>query len=150
MRHLLFTLITLFGCTLAYSQTFIGKEKHINTILENTKKFSEYVNTNNYKMIAESYTNDAKIFPQKQKILEGKQEILNYWTLPKGLKTINHKITQHEIRIVKNTAYDHGVYQGTTIKPNGEKSTWKGKYVIVWKKVGADWKIYLDIWNSIK
>ncbi|MDO5981263.1 nuclear transport factor 2 family protein [Flavivirga spongiicola] len=131
------------------SQTDIEKEKHIKQIIENTKNFSEYVNTSNYKMIGESYTDDAKIFPQRGEILEGKEAILKYWTLPKGIKTINHKITQHKIRIVENTAYDYGLYQGTTVKENGEQSNWSGKYVIVWKKEGENWKMYLDIWNNI-
>jgi len=29
-------------------------------------------------------------------------------------------------------------------------SSWKGKYVIVWKKVDSKWKMHLDIWNSVK
>jgi ketosteroid isomerase-like protein len=149
MKQTLSIILLIFSINAATSQTYIGKEKHIKQILENTKNFSEYLNTSNYKMVVESYTNDAKIFPQRGKILEGKEAILKYWTLPEGIKTINHKITQHEISIDKNTAYDYGVYQGTTVKKTGEQSTWHGKYVIVWKKKGKDWKIHLDIWNSL-
>ena len=100
-------------------------------------------------MIGASYTKDAKIFPQRGKIIEGVADIINYWTLPEGVKTMNHKITPSEITIVGDTAYDYGYYQGETLQANGEKSAWKGKYVIVWKRVGAEWKMYLDIWNSI-
>jgi len=149
MKLLLSISLLFFSINFATGQTYNGKEKHIKQILKNTEKFSEYVNTNNFKMIGESYTEDAKIFPQKGKILEGKKAILKYWSLPEGKKTINHKITQHEITIVKNTAYDYGVYQGTSIKPDGTKSNWSGKYVIVWKRVDGNWKIYLDIWNNL-
>jgi len=149
MRLLISILLLIFSVNLASSQTYIGKEKHIKQILENTKKFSKYLNTSNYQMVGESYTDDAKIFPQSGEILEGKEAILKYWIPPKGFKTINHKITQHEIRIVKKTAYDYGIYQGTTVKENGEQRSWKGKYVIVWKKEGKNWKIYLDIWNNL-
>lgn len=149
MKSLLPILLSLFSIITVNGQTYVGKKQHIKQIIENTKNFSEYVNTNNYKMITESYTDDAKIFPQKGEILEGKQAILKYWTLPEGMKTINHKITQREITIVKNTAYDYGVYQGTTVEKDKTKSNWSGKYVIVWKKIGKDWKIYLDIWNNI-
>lgn len=149
MRLLIYISLFLFSINVANSQSYIGKDKQIKQILKNTKNFSKYVNTSNYKMIRDSYTDDAKIFPQRGKILEGKQAILKYWTLPEGVKTINHKIKQYEIRIVKNTAYDYGIYTGTTVKKNGEQSNWSGKYVIVWKKEGKDWKIYLDIWNSL-
>lgn len=148
MKLLISFTLLLFSINLANSQIYVGKEKHIKQILENTKKFSEYVNTSNYKMIGESYTANAKIFPQKGKMLEGKESIIKYWILPKGVKILNHKITQHEIRIVKNTAYDYGVYEGITIKENGEQNNWSGKYVMVWKKEGKYWKIYLDIWNN--
>ncbi|WP_299135081.1 DUF4440 domain-containing protein [uncultured Tenacibaculum sp.] len=149
MRLLIYISLLFLSIKVANSQTYIGKEKQIKQILENTKNFSKYVNTSNYKMIGECYTTDAKIFPQRGNILEGKKAIVKYWTLPEGIKTIQHKITQHEIRIVKNTAYDYGIYEGTTVKKDGKKTSWKGKYVIVWKKVAGNWKIYLDIWNSL-
>ena len=69
--------------------------------------------------------------------------------MPEGVKTSNHKITPIEITVVGDTAYDYGYYEGTTLKATAEKSSWKGKYVIVWKRVGTEWKMYLDIWNSI-
>lgn len=149
MKKILLVLVIVLYHHQMFCQNYVGKKEDITQIIENTRSFSEYVNTNNYKMITESYTDDAKIFPQKGEILKGKQAILKYWTLPEGIRTINHKITQHEITIIKNTAYDYGVYQGTTIKKDGTMSNWNGKYVIVWKKVGKDWKIYLDIWNNI-
>ena len=60
-----------------------------------------------------------------------------------------HKITPKEIKVVGNEAYDYGYYEGTTLRANGSESNWKGKYVIIWKKVAGEWKIYLDIWNRI-
>jgi ketosteroid isomerase-like protein len=149
MKLLLSFLLIFFSINVAIGQTYIGKEKYIQQILKNTEKFSEYLNTSNYKMVGESYTDDAKIFPQKGKILVGREEILKYWTLPDGMKTANHKITQREITVVKNTAYDYGVYNGTTVKANGEQDNWNGKYVIVWKRIKGEWKIYLDIWNNL-
>ena len=149
MKLLLQIALFIFIVNQAIAQNYVGKEKDIQQILQNVKNFSTYVNSSNYKMIGESYTNDAKIFPQRGEIITGLEGILKYWKLPDGIKTINHKITPREIRIVGNTAYDYGHYQGTTRKANGEENTWKGKYVIVWKKVGKNWKMYLDIWNNI-
>ncbi|WP_109853302.1 DUF4440 domain-containing protein [Aquimarina sp. AU58] len=150
MKSFLSILFLMLIGSQAIGQNYIGEKAEINQILENGKNFSKYVNTSNYKMIGESYTEDAKIFPNNLKILEGTEDILGYWRLPEGIKIINHKIDPIEIKIIGNEAYDYGTYQGTTKKADGEEITWKGKYVIVWKKVGANWKIYLDIWNSIK
>ncbi|WP_271784408.1 YybH family protein [Aquimarina algiphila] len=130
------------------AQTLKGNKEDINQIIENTKEFSRYVMASDYKMIASSYTEDAKIFPNNTIILEG-EDIIKYWTLPKGISTSFHKITQTEITVVEDTAYDYGYYEGKTKQKDGQISSWQGKYVIVWKKVKGNWKMHLDIWNNI-
>lgn len=149
MKKIVILILIAFMTVQCAKQSKVDHQRDIEKIEQNAQKFSSYVNSSNYKMIAESYTKDAKIFPQRGKIINGVDGILKYWTLPEGVKTINHKITPNEITIVEDTAYDYGYYEGTTIRPNGDKSSWEGKYVIVWKRVGDDWKMYLDIWNSI-
>ncbi len=131
------------------AQTLNGNKEDIKTILKNTENFSKYVMTSDYEKIASSYTDDAKIFPNNTKILEG-EDIIKYWTLPEDISTSYHKITQTEITIVEDTAYDYGYYEGKTKHKDGHISSWKGKYVIVWKKIEDHWKMYLDIWNSVQ
>ncbi|MEM8507626.1 MAG: DUF4440 domain-containing protein [Bacteroidota bacterium] len=142
---LLLLAVSYFGL----SQTFTGNQKDVDQILENTKTFSAYVMRSDYTGIASSYTADAKIFPNTTLILEG-EDIIKYWTLPEGLSRPYHKITQSEITVIENTAYDYGYYEGKTKRNDGQLSSWKGKYVIVWKKIEGQWKMYLDIWNSVK
>ncbi|MFS4469697.1 YybH family protein [Maribacter sp. 2210JD10-5] len=139
----------LFVYNVNFAQEYIGSKNDINQIIENTKHFSEYVMASDYEMIAASYTEDAKIFPNNTKILEG-EDIIKYWTLPEGVNTAYHKISQSEITVVENTAYDYGYYEGKTKHKDGRTSSWKGKYVIVWKKVNDQWKMYLDIWNGVR
>ena len=149
MKKALLLVLIAFTLVQCSEQKTIDTQKDIDQIHQNIKNFSSYVNSSNYQMIGASYTKDAKIFPQRGKIISGIEGILKYWKLPEGVQTSNHKITPTEITVVGDTAYDYGYYEGTTIKANGEKSSWEGKYVIVWKRVGNDWKMYLDIWNSI-
>ena len=130
------------------AQQYNGNRDDIDVILKNTAQFSAYVMASDYQGISNSYTEDAKVFPNKSKILSG-GSIMEYWTLPEGVSTPYHKIRQEEITIVGNTAYDYGYYEGKTKHKDGRISSWAGKYVIVWKKVDTDWKMYLDIWNSI-
>ncbi|WP_430408443.1 YybH family protein [Kordia sp.] len=149
MKKLLLLVFVACTFTQCIDNEINDTEKDIAQIRQNIKDFSSYVNTSNYEMIGASYTEDAKIFPQRGKMIAGRTNIVKYWTLPEGIKTINHKITPSEITIVDDTAYDYGHYEGTTVKSDGEESSWKGKYVIVWKRVNGNWKMYLDIWNSI-
>ncbi len=139
--------LTTYGQVLA--QTLNGNKEDIQIILINTEDFSKYVMASDYEKISKSYTEGAKIFPNNTEILEG-EDIKKYWTLPEGISTSYHKITQTEITIVEDTAYDYGYYEGKTKHKDGRISSWKGKYVIVWKKVSGDWKMYLDIWNGVK
>ncbi|WP_338759330.1 DUF4440 domain-containing protein [Bernardetia sp. ABR2-2B] len=149
MRNL-FILSIIFLCwNSSQAQTFVGKQKHINQILDNTRKFSEYVMKSDYEGIANCYTSDAKIFPNNTKILTGRDSIISYWALPEGVGTLFHKITQSEIRINGNEAYDYGYYEGKTKYADGRESSWQGKYVIVWRREKGVWKIYLDIWNKV-
>jgi ketosteroid isomerase-like protein len=131
------------------AQTYLGKQKDIDQILENITKFSEYVVAADYDNIAASYTKDGKIFPNRLNIISGRADVRKYWVLPEGVRTIAHKITPVEIKVKGKEAYDYGYYEGTTRRANGEEVSWRGKYVIIWRKVGKEWKIYLDIWNSV-
>ena len=132
------------------AQNYQGKKKDIDRILKNTESFSQYYMKGEYKKMADSYTVDGKIFPTNSNIIEGKIAIEKKWILPEGIKILHHKVSPKEINVIKKYAYDYGIYEGKTLKSNGEIVSWKGKYVIVWKKEKGDWKIYLDIWNRIK
>ncbi len=44
-------------------------------------------------------------------------------------------------------AYDYGWYTFAFDTDNG-RVTDKGKYVVVWKKIGGTWKIKADIFNT--
>lgn len=37
---------------------------------------------------------------------------------------------------------------GTYVMSDSTKAIEKGKYIVLWKKEGGQWKIYRDIWNS--
>lgn len=134
---------------LGFAQTFEGNQKEIAVILENIKNFSTFYMNLDYDGIANSYTIDAKIMPPGADIITGREAIKQRWTLPNGVKIPYHKITPIEIKIVGKYAYDLGYYEGKTIQKNGNEVSWKGKYIIVWRKEHNNWKIYADVWNNI-
>ncbi|MEM1217839.1 MAG: DUF4440 domain-containing protein [Bacteroidota bacterium] len=135
---------------LAYNQNYQGKQKEIDAILAEIKAFSEHVVAGDSEKIAAAYTADAKIFPSGREILAGSQDILTYWTFPSDNKITYHKILPEEIVVRKKEAYDYGYYEGKTQRADGSTLNWRGKYVIIWKKVAGQWKIYLDIWNRVE
>ena len=147
LRFLLICLVIACNAHFAQAQTYIGKQKHIDQILTNIEQFSKFYMAGDVESLVNCYTDDGKIFPGGRMIMEGAEDLRAYWTIPEGAKTLYHKIKPVEIKVVKDTAYDYGYYEGKSQNTKGEKSSWQGKYLIVWKKVGKDWKIYLDIWN---
>ncbi|MEL6811149.1 MAG: DUF4440 domain-containing protein [Bacteroidota bacterium] len=150
MRSIYIGLLAFICISQATAQTFNGNKEDIQQIVNNAKAFSAYVMSSDYDGIWSSYTPDAKIFPNDMEITEGKTDIMNYWRLPEGVTTIHHKLMPEEITILGDTAYDYGTYEGTTRGKDGSENNWKGKYVVVWKRHDGNWKMYLDIWNSIK
>jgi ketosteroid isomerase-like protein len=149
MRLSLVTLALFLAVFQLPAQTYTGPQEDIDQIQENTRKFSEYIVNADYDNIAASYTEDAKIFPRNVDIIDGQEKIKGYWILPEGVKTTHHKVTALEIKVIGDEAYDYGYYEGRSSR-NGEESSRQGKYVIVWKKIDGNWKMYLDIWNSIR
>jgi ketosteroid isomerase-like protein len=99
--------------------------------------------------LANAYCKEGLILPPGADIIMGREAIKQSWILPKGVSVPHHKITPVEITVKDDWAYDIGYYEGTTIKRNGDKVNFRGKYVIVWKKEDGDWKIYADAWNRI-
>ncbi|MGI9550627.1 MAG: YybH family protein [Aurantibacter sp.] len=124
----------------------IEKEK----ILTAAKNFSKAYMDGNLDAIANAYTGDGKIFPNNTPIIEGREAIRKRWELPEGVQVLHHELNPEEVNLLGNYAYDYGYYQGKTKKVNGNIDEWKGKYVVVWKKVENDWKMYLDIWNRVQ
>ncbi len=144
MAFLLFSSFNLFA------QNYSGEQKDIDAILKNIENFSQYYMNADYPMLASCYTLDGKIFPNNAQIIEGRDAIEKRWTLPQGVAILKHQVTPIEIKVINEYAYDYGIYEGETLRANGSTISWKGKYVIVWKKIDGEWKIYLDIWNDIK
>lgn len=127
-------------------------EKDQNLIRRNARLFSAAIVAGDYDFVVNAYTEDGKIFPNNAKILEGSDALRKYWTPNPQNKsrTSFHKLMPEEIKILGEEAYDYGYYEGKTLQENGQESSWKGKYVVVWKEVAPDvWKMYLDIWNRV-
>lgn len=151
LKHCASTVLGVFlFAGIALGQSSARDEKALQTIRQNSENFSKNLVAGDYLAVTQAYTDDAKIFPPNLNVLTGTDSILAYWT-PKPSstwRTVHHKVEPAEIKISGDTAYDWGYYEGSSLNEKGEKSDWKGKYVIIWKETSPGvWKIYLDCWN---
>lgn len=125
------------------------EKKAIDLIRDKTRIFSQAYIAGDYDKLADAYTVDGKIMPNGSNIISGRTDIKARWILPDDQKILHHKVYHEEIKITGAMAYDYGYYEGATLFNNGKSEVWKGKYLIIWKKEGDDWKIYVDIWNRV-
>lgn len=94
--------------------------------------------------IGNQYAEDAMILPPNSDPIEGRQAIQEYWAAAIAGGP-NSSITSVESGSNGDLAFERGTY--TVDGPNGEHFD-HGKYLVVWKLVNDNWKIYRDTWNS--
>jgi uncharacterized protein (TIGR02246 family) len=94
------------------------------------------------------YTSDAVIFPERSAAISGRDAIQRFWTLHPGRRITRHVITPMRITVDGRHAYDHGTYEIASIRDGKASGPFRGKYLVVWRRVGGSWRIHLDMWNS--
>jgi uncharacterized protein (TIGR02246 family) len=99
--------------------------------------------------IAQFYADDGAVLPPNQPGATGREAIQKFWQSTVDIPEMTLTITNDRFDFSQSgdLAIDRGTYHFTG-KPEGQAVDDKGKYVVVWKKVGSDWKVLADIFNS--
>ena len=99
--------------------------------------------------IAEIYAEDGAVMPPNAPIGKGRAAIQQVWA--SMMRTPGFDLTFNPEQIVISSSGDMALDRGTytlTVAPAGTAQTDTGKYVVVWRKIGGDWKAVADIFNS--
>ena len=95
------------------------------------------------------YATDGALLPADGPIAQGTQAIIAAWQGIFGMKNANLTFAPTQVTVASagDMAYEIGTYEFSF---DGDKGPVKdvGKYVVVWKKIGSDWKVTADIFNS--
>jgi uncharacterized protein (TIGR02246 family) len=111
-------------------------------------KWAELFNKGDFDALAQLYTADAIAFPPGSAMVKGRSAIGKMWK-SMAEQTSNPKITTLEVkRLSPNTAREIGTFSLMTKGPAPKEVS--GKYLVVWERVGGDWKLAADIWNDGK
>ena len=111
-------------------------------------KWTEFFNKGDFDGVASLYTVDATAFPPGSAMVNGRAAIGAMW---KGMaeQVSDPKVTTLDVkRLGPSAAREIGTFSLTT-KGQTPKEV-AGKYVVVWEKVGRNWKLAADIWNEGK
>ena len=109
-------------------------------------KWIEFFNKGDFAGVASLYTTDATAFPQGSAMVQGGDAI---GAMFKRIaeRVGDPKLTTLDVKSLgPNTAREIGTFSFKTKAPSPQEVT--GKYVVVWEKVGNDWKLASDIWNE--
>jgi len=142
-RQLLATLLIICAASIAEAQ-----QSARTAIDANTKQFIEAFNKGDGAAVGSMYTMDARLLPPNSEIVEGRANVQKFWqgAITAGLKLVSLETVHVETQ--GNMAVEVGHYTMTVPGAGGVTTTDKGKYVVVWKRVGRSWKLVVDIFNS--
>lgn len=105
--------------------------------------FSEKFNKKDSAGIAAFYAEDAQLLPPNSEPVK-KPGIISLWgsfmQVADGVKLMVDDVSGNQDQLAETGRYEISGADGKMID--------KGKYVVVWKPVNGEWKMYRDIWNS--
>jgi uncharacterized protein (TIGR02246 family) len=111
-------------------------------------KWIDFFNEGNFAGVASLYTEDATAFPPGSGMVKGRAAIEALWK-SMAEQVSDPKLTTLDVKpLGSSAAREIGTFSLKTKGPMPQEVT--GKYVVVWEKVGRNWKLAADIWNEGK
>jgi ketosteroid isomerase-like protein len=91
------------------------------------------------------YSTDAQLLPPNMESVKGGTAIGTFWkgAYDSGVKKA--KLATEEATQNGNQVFEVGQY---TLYGADDTQLDTGKYVVIWKKEGGQWKLHRDIWNT--
>ena len=111
-------------------------------------KWIESFNKGDFAGVASLYTADAIAFPPGSAMVHGGTAIGAMWKSMAEQVSDPKLVTLDVKPLGPSAAREIGTFSLKTKGPTPQEVT--GKYVVVWEKVGNDWKLAADIWNDGK
>jgi len=111
-------------------------------------KWIDLFNKGDFAGVASLYTDDATVLPPGSAMVKGGAGIEALW---KSIaeKAGEPKLTTLDVKSLgSSAAREIGTFSLKIKLLNAKEVT--GKYVVVWEKIGSEWKLATDIWNEGK
>ena len=137
--------VTLVVTGTAHAQ---ASQSDIAAITEAARQFSAAYMRGDVNAIMALYTPDAVIFPERSDAISGHDAVKRYWKREPGQKVTRHRLIPTQVTVDGKHAYDHGIYEIAGERNGKAWGPVRGKYLVVWRREPAGWKMQLDMWNS--
>jgi ketosteroid isomerase-like protein len=109
------------------------------------KKFAAAVERADAAALASLYTPEAQVLPPNAEIVKGRAAIESFWRSTLATGVVSATLTTLDLQGQGLRADEVGTY---TLKLKDGTVADRGKYLVVWTKVGGQWLIDRDIWNT--
>jgi uncharacterized protein (TIGR02246 family) len=111
------------------------------------RKYDAAYNSGDAAALASLYSDDAQIFAPDHEVIKGRHAIQEFWKGLIAASTAKNESTPIQIEDHGEVAIETGTWVGRN--PDGDIAE-QGKYMVVWKRDGARWKIHRETWNSVR
>jgi ketosteroid isomerase-like protein len=120
-------------------------------INRNNQRWLELIRAKDSAAIAQLYAEDGMVMPANEPAGRGREAIAQWWGRSMQMPgfDLTFETDQLLVSAAGDMALDRGTYRFKATPPEGAIDD-SGKFVVVWKKVGSDWKVAADIFNSDK
>jgi uncharacterized protein (TIGR02246 family) len=133
------------GCLMALAAPAFAQKTEIDVV---NAKWIEFFNKGDFAGVASLYSDDATAFPPGSAMVKGRPAIAAMWK-SMAEQVADPQLTTLDVKpLGPSAAREIGTFSLRTKGPTPKEVS--GKYVVVWEKVGADWKLAADIWNEGK
>jgi uncharacterized protein (TIGR02246 family) len=146
MRNLTWLIGAGFLVFLHFIQPVAAQDKALIQKLDD--EFVAAFNKGDYAAVAAMYAEDATLMPPGAPMMKGHQAIQAFWSKA-GEGVTDAKIVAVDVTpLGDKAAREIGTFSLKTKGATPMELT--GKFVVIWQKVGNDWKLSTDIWNTDK
>jgi len=109
-------------------------------------RFAEAFNKGDAAALAAMYTDDAFVLPAGAPMVRGRDAIQSFWKGGAEQLEGMQLTTLDVLPLGNDAAREIGTF---ILKTKGQSpKELKGKYVVIWQRVGTSWRVATDIWNA--
>ena len=138
-------ILMIIGCLSLSSPTFAQNKA---TIEKLNDAWTAAFNKGDAAAVAVLYTEDAYVLPPGSAMVKGRAAIEAFWRQAAQQMSDAKLTTVDVLPLGRSAAREIGT---VTLKTKSQPpQEIVGKYVVVWRKIGRDWKLATDIWNTDK
>jgi uncharacterized protein (TIGR02246 family) len=108
------------------------------------RQFEDAARKGDLDRLASLYTPDAIAFPPDGPLVKGRDAIKQMWgTVAQQIGLKDVRLNTLDFEQAGDTGYEVG--EATLTVSSGTAVV---KFVVVWKKIGGQWRLHRDIWNA--